>query len=173
MLRFSQFITEDSDTYWHGSPSGQFGSGVIHVGTKEAATQALEARIGVPAKDVWDGSREYGKTKLAGRKTLMSRPRGIYLLTGENASPPDEDYFPKGTATYGDGSKVPMSARPKIFSCRIVGKMFNSPFAPISDDVANSRIKRTKSMGYYYSNVGEDSGSVSACVPNASWLARN
>ncbi len=173
MLSFRQYLIETTDTFWHGSATGQFGNGVIHVGTKEAATQALEARIGVPATGVWDGTREYGKTKLAGRKTIMKKARGEYLLTGENASPPDNDYLPKGMATYGDGSKVSMSARPNIFQVRITGKMFNNQWTPISDDAANSRLKRTKSMGYYYSNVGEDSGSVSAGVPSASWLARN
>ena len=52
--------------WYHGSVSGDLRGGRtgLHLGTYEAATQALEARIGVPAEGEWDGKREYGKTKL-------------------------------------------------------------------------------------------------------------
>jgi hypothetical protein len=48
--------------FWHGSPSGDLrgGKSGLHVGTKEAAKQALEARIGIPADGKgWSGDREY------------------------------------------------------------------------------------------------------------------
>lgn len=48
-----------NDVFYHGSTDKGFhGKKGIHVGTKLAATQALEARIGVPAEGEWDGTRE-------------------------------------------------------------------------------------------------------------------
>lgn len=165
----------DNTVYYHGSPSGKLVASPmgIHVGTHEAAKQALNARIGVPAVGEWDGTRTYGMTKIAGRKTLRKiDPRG-YNLTGYNASPPDEDYLPTDTsaetAKYSDGSPVSMTARPIIFKVKVVGAMKNTPSQPVSDDFANSR-KRSQSYGYYYSNVGEDVNSVSVVVPDASFL---
>jgi len=59
----------DPKVFWHGSPSGDLrGSAYgLHVGSFAAAEQALNARIGVPAEGSWDGTREYGKTLLAGK----------------------------------------------------------------------------------------------------------
>ena len=42
----------------------------IHIGTKMAAKQAIEAKIGVPVKGEWDGTRKYGETLLAGKKNI-------------------------------------------------------------------------------------------------------
>ena len=168
---------ESETEFWHGSPSGDFGPGAIHIGTKLAATQALEARIGVPAVGEWDGNRAYGETKLAGRKTLLRKdPRG-YLLTGANMDPPDEDYYPKGDAVYSDGSKVPMDSKPSIFRVSIVGQMTNNPYTPHSDTRANALIKGlikrgNARRGFFYKNDGEDEGSISAVVPSSKHLKR-
>ena len=53
--------------------------------------------------------------------------------------------------------------------------MTNSRFNPHSDSKANSMIianlkKGNSKSGYYYVNEGEDEGSISAVVPNASFL---
>jgi len=53
--------------------------------------------------------------------------------------------------------------------------MTNSPYKPHTDEKANSMMLRNLKMGnaksgYYYENIGEDSGSISAVVPDASFL---
>ena len=61
----------NSSIFYHGSTDKNLeGKNGIHIGTKLAATQALESRIGVPSDGEWDGTREYGKTLLAGKKRL-------------------------------------------------------------------------------------------------------
>lgn len=176
-------LKRDKNVFWHGSPSGDMRGGEygLHIGTHEAAKQALEARIGVKADGTdWDGTEEYGKTKLAGKETLKRLdPRG-FLETGFNSGKdvPEQDYFPserKVKATFGDKSIVPETAKPNIQPVRIKGEMSNSTSKPHEDFRANGlmkgQIKRgTAKRGYYYENVGEDAGSVSAVVPNKSHL---
>jgi len=81
--------------------NGKYG---IHIGTKLAATQALEARIGVPAKGEWDGKRIYSKTLLAGKKVLKKMEKS----TGFNCDKdvPENNYYPeerKRRAVYSNG----------------------------------------------------------------------
>ena len=155
--------------WWHGTPSGDLrgGSAGLHVGTRKAAEDALHARIGIPVEGSWDGSREYGKTMLAGRKTLAAR--GLYP-TGYNADAPEEDHLPTGSAQFGDGTPVLANHKPNIVGVRIVGPMKNGVGNPHDDFRANgymaAQIKRgTARNGYYYRNVGEDAGSISAVLP--------
>ena len=167
---------ENDNTWWHGSPSGDLRGGTsgLHLGTKEAALDALRARIGVPADgSMWDGTRKYGETKLAGKNTLNSM--GKYLITGHNVDAPDEDYYahehPRGMPTVGAGVKVDPDWKPSLKPYKIVGEMSNSPRSPHSDSRANSMMKASLTKGsarrgYYYRNEGEDSGSISAVVPN-------
>ena len=170
-----------NDVFYHGSTDKGFhGKKGIHVGTKLAATQALEARIGVPAEGEWDGTREYGKTLIAGEETLKKRSseRGYFCETGYNChNIPKEDYYPsqKESTTYSDGTKVPLNCKPIVFQVNIIGKMSNSPFSPHKDSVANGLMIRNLKMGnarrgYYYINYGEDEGSISAVVPDGSFL---
>lgn len=166
------YTPPEHKVWWHGTPSGDLrGSGYgLHVGSKLAATQALEARIGRPAHGEWDGTREYGKTLLAGRQKTD--------MTGYNADAPDEDHYPTpGKAKYSDGTPVAMDAKPAVFPVRITGKMSNTPTSPHADFAANGRmsgqLKRgTARSGYYYTNVGEDAGSISAVLPNGAWVER-
>ncbi|MEI6731153.1 MAG: hypothetical protein WCK90_00580, partial [archaeon] len=169
----------DASVMWHGSPSGDlqgkhYG---IHIGTYKAAKEALEARIGIPATGTWDGTREYGKTLLAGKKTLkMLDPRG-YNQTGYNSDAPEDDYYPDGSATYSDRSVVALTEKPSIFPVRIIGEMTNTPQSPTTDSGANSRMAALRKTGrakrgYFYRNDGEDSGSVSAVVPSGEHLQR-
>lgn len=171
----------DNATYYHGTSTNEIFNGkyCIHIGTKQAATEALEARIGIPAEGEWDGTREYGKTLLAGRKDIDSNKYGKYRLTGFNCDAQDENYYPQNTkgklATYSDGTIVPLTSKPKIFKVKIIGKMTNTPDTPISDIRANSSMKSLMNRGiaksgYYYKNEAEDSGSISAVVPNKSFL---
>lgn len=170
-------LTSDRSVYWHGSPSGDLRGGVsgLHLGTREAARQALEARIGIPAEGEWDGSREYGKTKLAGRKTQARlKAEGRNVGTGQNAGAPDEDYFPP-VQKYADGSDMPMSVKPDIRPFRLNAEMSNTRSAPHEDFKANgymkANIKKGKAKrGFYYANVGEDAGSISVVVPNGDFV---
>lgn len=172
----------DEGVFYHGSTDRRFqGKKGIHVGTYLAAKQALEARIGVPAHGEWDGKREYGKTLLAGRSNMKLREKfGVYCQSGYNCGNdvPDEDYYPidrKERATYSDGSVVPMDCHPIIFPVRIVGPMTNNIWHPLTDAQANSIMGKYLRMGkarrgYYYRNEGEDTGSISAVVPDGSFL---
>lgn len=171
-----------TEPFWHGSPSGDMRGGKLglHIGTKQAATDALEARIGVPASGEWDGTKEYGKTLLAGKKTLEKSSKagaGYHTPTGHNVAAPEEDYYAKGDATYGDGTKIPLNVKPDVFPVKIKGPMKNSPNTPKTDWDANSRMKGqltrgNAKTGYYYTNASEDEGSVSAVVPRQEHVER-
>lgn len=166
-------------TFWHGSPNGVAGMKVanngVHVGTRLAAKQALEARIGRRADGQdWDGTQEYGKTLLAGYDSLRDRGENA---SGYNCGGPNGDHYPTGRATYGlQDAPIPLNVKPNLFPVKIVGGMTNSSLNPHPDWHANgymsAQIKQGRARnGYYYRNIGEDSGSISAVVPNADHLA--
>jgi 8-oxo-dGTP diphosphatase len=174
--RIEKAEDDDDEVYWHGSPSGELHPGKygIHLGTREAAKQALEARIGTPAVGEWDGTREYGKTLLAGQKTMRQRKQ---YPTGYSSGGLEDDHYPSGKATYSDGTQVPLHVKPEIAPYRLVGPMSNSRHAPHEDFKANGmmagQLKRgTARRGYYYKNVGEDAGSISIVVPHHSHVKR-
>lgn len=181
-IKWKKSINEQSEyssVFYHGSTDKNLsGKRGIHVGTKLAATQALEARIGVPAEGEWDGTRKYGETLLAGKKTL-AKPENRWKSTGFNCrNVPEEDYYPmqrEERAKYSDETPISLDSKPIIFPVKIVGRMTNTPYNPHSDSRANSMILRNMKMGnaksgYYYINDGEDSRSVSAVVPDKSFL---
>ena len=183
LLQIETSDIQNSNLFYHGSTSKNLvGTRGIHVGTKLAATQALEARIGIPSENEWDGTREYGKTLLAGKKRLqeLEKQKGYFLKTGFNTGEdvPEDDYYPtqrKRKATYSDGTPIKLDSKPIVFPVKIIGKMTNSRFNPHSDIKANSMInanlkKGYAKSGYYYVNDAEDYGSISAVVPNASFL---
>lgn len=167
------------EKFWHSSPDGDLRGGDVglHLGTKEAARQALHARIGFRAdgKD-WDGTQRYGDTLLMGKKRIPE-VWGPYAVTGYNAmDAPDEDHYPTGDASYGArGQKVPMSARPTLAEFAVVKPIEDHVY---SDDEAHDRIREVlrgmrrggEGVGVYYENKGEDSGSISVIVPDQSWL---
>jgi len=163
-----------SGAYWHGTPSGDLrgGRSGLHVGTKQAATEALEARIGIPADGKgWDGTREYGKTLLAGRDRVRSGEFGKYRDTGYNAKSPAEDHYPTEMPTVGKGVPVDPTWKPWVRPVLVVSDMSNTPRSPMSDAKANATmagmLKRGSARrGYFYTNDGEDAGSVSAVLPN-------
>jgi hypothetical protein len=176
---------DERGRWWHGSPSGELvgGSTGLHLGTKEAATQALEARIGTPADGHgWTGDKHYGDTLLAGADTLARLdPRG-YNRTGFRAGSdyPKQDFYPKDYLKtnpkewpkYSNGEKVPLTATPSVRPFHIVGHINNTVTTPYDDFKANGymagALKRGKAKsGYYYRNVGEDAGSISVVVPSA------
>lgn len=143
--------------FFHGSPSGDLRGGYygLHVGTKQAASEALNARIGTPHEGEWDGTRIYGKTLLKVSNWPGSSP---------------EPRYPNGGAVFSDRSKVAMDAVPDIIPVRIKGKMTNTPGTPHEDFKANGymagQVKRGRAKrGYFYQNVAEDEGSISAVVP--------
>jgi len=170
--------------FYHGSTDKKLnGKTGIHVGTKLAATQALQAKIGVPAKGDWDGTREYGKTLLAGKKTLKKLDKKLKYdpIINFNATDdvPEEDYYPedrKKRATFFSSSKlIPLDTRPVVFQVLITGEMTNTPETPHTDEIANGLISRQIKLGnakhgYYYKNKYEDEGSTSAVVPDKTFL---
>ena len=170
--------SSDAMVYYHGTPSGDLRGAAngLHIGTRESARQALTARIGHPADGEWDGTREYGKTLLAGKKTMKAK--GIFA-TGHNVDAPEDDYLPgsRKMPSYGDKSLVSGTAKPHIFPVRIVGPMSNTPYSPHKDFHANGFMRRSLASGhakrgYYYRNEGEDAGSISAVVPSAAHIER-
>ena len=178
-LALAKTAAAEPGVWYHGTPderTWQTGAGYgIHIGTEEAARQALHARIGRPAEGEWDGTREYGKT-------LLNRDQRSHIFDPETRTwsehvehaPPS---YPSGGAAYSDGGKIPLDARPNVFPVRIKGPMTNSTQKPHEDFHANGYMRgqlrrgRAKS-GYYYTNVSEDEGSVSAVVPSAEHLER-
>ena len=115
---------ENSPVWWHGSGSGDLRGGKtgLHLGTREAAANALNARIGWPAEGSWDGKRKYGETLLAGQKRLNAM--GPYNITGHNVDAPKEDYYPHQHPKTPDVSPgVPMRAdmSPSIKPFRLTG----------------------------------------------------
>jgi len=166
---------ERDNVWWHGSVNGDMRGGKtgLHLGTKAAAEDALHARIGFPAEGDWDGTREYGKTLLAGKKRILERNQ--YGITGRNVSAPDEDYYahehPEGPLKHWNGDEIDPSVKPSIKPFRIKGPMTNSVYRPHGDWKANgymqAALKRGNAKsGYFYKNEAEDSGSISAVVPN-------
>lgn len=181
---FNQLFESISTDFFHGSTDKNLaGKKGIHVGTYKAAKQALEARIGVPAEGEWDGTKEYGKTLLAGKKTMakIEKEEKRYVCTGFNCGRdvvPEEDYYPterKERAKYSDGTEIPLDCKPIIFPVTIVGRMTNTFSTPHNDMKANSLMNRSlktgnAKSGFYYINDGEDSGSISAVVPDKTFL---
>ena len=171
-----ELVETPQHVWWHGSASGDLRGGRtgLHLGTEQAAIDALEARIGIPADGQgWTGNREYGKTLLAGKHSMAQM--GIYP-TGINCDAPDDDYYPTQPVEYPDGSIMPMTVRPAVRPYRIIGPMTNNIHSPHADFKANgymaAQIKRygRGKRGYYYTNVGEDEGSISAVVPDGTHL---
>jgi hypothetical protein len=183
---------QDRNIFWHGSPSGDLRGGMtgVHLGTKKAAEEALEARIGVPKEGSWDGTREYGKTLLAGKKSIIAM--GKYV-SGVNCDAPEEDYYadklPPEQLKYANGELMPLNVRPEIFPYKVVGRMSNvkrsssnvrfdkSGHYAGDDFQTNSKMGRLlksgkADKGFYYKNVGEDEGSTSVVVPNSSFVKR-
>jgi len=175
--------------WYHGSPTGEPGpTGAVHVGTAAAAKIALEARIGIPADGKgWNGDREYGKTLIAGRDTLdkMNKTgysQAPYNATGYNAGEqrvPKNDYYPTERPTERptmghDKTLVPLDAKPSVAQYNITGHMNNTANRPATDDGANRRARSKAAMtgGLYYKNTGEDSGKVSAVVPDRTYLRK-
>ncbi len=160
----------EGNAYWHGSPNGRVGEKLaaygIHVGSFDAARDALNARIGKPADGSdWDGTKVYGETPLTGHYAYFSDGRLVL----------PEPYLPFGQACYSDGTKVPLDSRPDIVAVRIIGRMVNSPLTPRDDEQANGRIageltRGHARSGYHYVNDSEDEGSLSAAVPSRAHL---
>ena len=188
-------LKKDPTVFWHGTASGDLRGGTqgLHVGTYKAATQALEATIGIPAEGTWDGTREYGKTLLMGSDRQEEREKQIQRETGEryacyggtgyncggpNYEIPRHDFYPsekpdKEKAHYSNGELIPLTVKPAIFPLRIKQEaMANTPRRPMSDGSANAAAVREKKKfgglqrGHFYRNEGEDSGSISAVLPN-------
>jgi len=172
--------------FWHGTPSGDLRGGQygLHVGTYQAASEALEARIGRRADGKpWDGTQAYGDTPLDQDRHSHRWHPDTRTWTHEVTRMPPA--LPTGRATYGDGTPVPLDARPSVVPVRIVGPMSNTPNNPHPDWKANgymhAQLTRGRARrGYYYTNEGEGVAtdpltgnikySISAVVPNGDHL---
>lgn len=155
---------------FHGSPSGDLRGGHygLHLGTERAAHDALNARIGYPAEGHWDGTRIYGQTLLKGF-------HHVSMTTGERDT--SADSYPSGKAVYSDGTPVALDSVPEITAYRLTGPMTNTPQRPHADYHANGYMTGQKKRGraksgYFYENVAEDEGSISAVVPDGSHVER-
>jgi hypothetical protein len=179
------FDNDQKHIFYHGTPDirtwdGKFKG--IHVGTKRAATEALDAKIGIPYDGEWDGTRVYGETRIAGEKRakelgkyVAGHTYDIFRKLGYDI----DSYYPKDVPdilpSYSNGDIIPLDCKPIIFKCKIIGPMTNSIYRPHRDAVANGMINRNMNKGnarrgYYYINDAEDPGSISAVVPDASFL---
>jgi hypothetical protein len=144
----------------------------VHVGTERAARIALEARIGTPADGYgWGGGKEYGKTLLAGQDTLrkMGQITDVFGASGYNSGAPKQDYYPTertDRAKFSSGTPVDFNSRPAVRAYQITGKMGRVT----TDARANAMAKSLKQSGVFYRNEAEDSGHLSAVVPNKAWL---
>ncbi len=183
-LIISEQKKNDQKIFYHGGYDKKLsGKKGIHIGTKLAAMQAVQAMIGVPVKGEWDGTREYGKTLLAGKKTLKKLSKKldydpiIYFNAMDDV--PEEDYYPedrKKRATYFSSTKlIPLTVKPVVFKVVITGEMTNTYDTPHSDTMANGLMYRqieqgNAKSGYYYKNEYEDKGSISAVVPDGLFL---
>ncbi len=172
-----ELLKSNKNIFWHGSPGGDLrgADNGLHVGTYEAAKEALEARIGIPSEGEWDGSRVYGETLLAGKESLKTGKYGAYRVSGYNGEAPTNNYYPTGTAEYSDRQKIPLTVKPSIIPVRIIGPMSNTAISPLSDSKANAQMrgnitKGTAVRGFFYKNDGEDYGSISAVVPGGSHI---
>jgi len=181
-MKFKEILEQiTKQIFYHGTASGNLkkASYGIHIGTKQAAKEALEARIGIRAdgKD-WDGSQEYGKTLLAGKKSIRSNKFGKFRESGFNTEIPENDFYPtdiKNKAKYSNSETIDFKSKPIILKVEIIGPMTNTIYSPMSDEKANSIMKRLIKMnkakrGYFYKNISEDYGSISAVVPNEKHL---
>ena len=165
---------------YHGATNMKLsGKSGIHIGTKMSAKQALEAKIGVPAEGEWDGMREYGKALLAGKKTLrkLNYTVGYDPIMNFNATEdvPEEDYYPnqrkKRAVYFSTNTLIPLNVKPIVFRVLIIGEMLNTYDAPYTDKKANKLIpNKIADKGCYYTNIWEDEGSISAVVPNGTFL---
>ena len=131
-------FAQQPGTWFHGAANGMIGAhgGAFHVGTFRAAHEALGARMA--GKNPGNYPKAYDQAIDTARRTGQT------------------------------GSKRPGAypSDPKITPGRIVGKMSNNTFQPYRDEVANGMAGRLRHQGVYYKNIAEDSGSVSAVLPN-------
>lgn len=147
----------------------------LHVGTKQAAMEAMEARIGIPADGKgWDGSRKYGDTLLAGHDRVASGVFGKYRNSGYNSNSPKGDFYARDHKfpTVGENFSVSPDWKPWLRLVLIVGTMAKRHK---TDSAANRSMGKLLSKGeakegFFYKNEGEDFGSVSAVLPNGSFV---
>lgn len=173
----------DEETWYHGSASGDLTKAWrgIHLGTYKAAQQALHATIGFPVEGEWDGKREYGKTLLCGKKSILQKDR--HGITGFNCDIPEEDFYAPchgKQAHYGSFSvpiPIPCDVFPAIRGYRIICPMRNTKKRAYTDNWANMYMSRLKKRGgeapregLYYINDGEDAGKISVVVPDHTCL---
>jgi hypothetical protein len=142
VINDQQIFKNGYPLFYHGSTNKDLsGKTGIHVGTKMSAQQALQAKIGVPATGEWDGTRKYGNTLLAGKKTLekMNYIFGYDPIINFNATDdvPDEDYYPeqrkKRAKFFSTNTLIPLDCKPIVFQVMIVGEMYNTYDTPITD----------------------------------------
>jgi len=175
MIKLKSLLNEivyDHNTWYHGSASGDLRGGKtgLHLGTFKAAKQALEARIGTPVDGEWDGTREYGKTLLCGKKSLKERNQ---FPTGFNCDVSDNNFYPTQSPKH--AIYLSLTMKPVIKKYKIICPMTNTNMSPYDDFKANgymaASLKRGNAKrGFYYKNESEDYGSVSIVIPNGNFV---
>lgn len=165
----SQWV--ESKERWHGSayggPTDNPGEFGVHVGTQEAARQALNARIGHRAdgRD-WDGTEPHGEALLAGKDTIRDLGRDV---TGYSVDAPNHDFYARDVKSDRFGRmEVPAHLQPRLFPVRITGPMTDTIHEDMrANGIMRAQLRRgTARRGYFYKNIAEDPGSISAVVPS-------
>lgn len=158
-------------TFWHASPSGTMGDGVIHFGTQKAAYEALTANLagGCASHLSWqpgDGLEALRQETSLPHNHWMGGPKdwhGNYGFlavrvcpskVGEMLNVHDDLNWPFNNGDMqhsGDG-------------------FANETIRPYSKLLVEAGDLDQGGTGYWYRNESEDTGSLSGVVPHKSWL---
>jgi hypothetical protein len=101
-----------------------------------------------------------------------------YGISGYNANVPNDDFYAgdiEHRAKFSNGEIVSLKYKPSIKPYRIKGEMSNYKKRPYEDFKANGYMVAAKKRGnvkrgFFYENVVEDTGSISAVVPSLKHL---
>jgi len=158
---------EQPGTYFHGHPTGNFnweqppGHSGFHVGSKQAATDAVVARAGFSGRSTtYSNGMETGPT-YPGRWEPVNDPDRPYVKSRKIAHP---EHLRGGRIV------SPMVNSPSTLGS--YGKGTPGDMSHSGDVMANARATairtrgQTMRQGIYYMNVSEDAGSVSAVLPS-------
>jgi hypothetical protein len=154
-------------TFFHGHPTGNFnwehpqGHSGFHVGTKQAATDAVVSRAGFSGKPVtYSNGMESGPT-FPGSWEPVNDPERPYVKSRKIAHP---EHVRAGRIA------SPMVNHPGYLGS--YGKGTPGDMHDSGDVLANARATAIRSrgqqmrQGIYYMNASEDAGSVSAVLPS-------
>lgn len=154
-------------TFFHGHPTGNFNWDTtgrpqgFHVGTKQAATEAVVARV---------GTRGAPTTYSGGERSGPTFPGTVRPVDDPNRPYTRSEYVAHPEHLRGGRIDAPMVNHPAYLGS--YGKGDDGDMNGSGDVLANGKVAeinskgRTMRQGIYYKNVAEDTGSVSAVLPS-------